>query len=311
VSRSLKAHILLILVTFIWGATFVVIKNAITDMAPLLFNAIRMSLATVLLLGMFRRHAARLTRPSVLAGLAVGVSLWVGFELQTTGLQLTTPSKSGFLTGASVALVPLFLALFWGRRINRWTTVGVIVAFAGLYLMSVPAGAGSGFSSVNRGDLLTIGCAVAFAFQIIYMGKATAKHPFQQIAVVEVVVCTVLMWISVPVVGWGSATWSARVVWGIVITGTLCTALGFSVQAWAQQFTPPTHTALIFALEPVFAWMTSYVVLGERLGARSGAGAAMILAGVLLSELKGGPEQVEHDLELAESEERQVTAERR
>jgi drug/metabolite transporter (DMT)-like permease len=259
----------------------------------------------------FRHDVARLTRASMVAGLVVGLFLWIGFELQTTGLKLTSASKSGFLTGMSVALVPLFLAIFWGRRINRWTTVGVIVAFVGLYLMSVPAGTGGDFSSINRGDLLTMGCAVAFAFQIIYVGRATAKHAFQQIAIVEVVVCTALMWLTVPLLGASYGIWSSRVIWGIVVTGTLCTALGFSVQAWAQQFTPPTHTALIFALEPVFAWMTSYVVLGERLGMRSGFGAALILAGVLVSELKGGPEQVEHEVEVADTASAEVPAERR
>src|SRR5206468_7886069 len=91
----------------------------------------------------------------------------------------------------------------------------------------------------------------------------------------------------IPLMQGVDALWSARVIWAIIITGALGTALAFTVQAWAQQFTAPTHTALIFALEPVFAWLTSYVVLGERLGLRPGTGAALILGGVLLSELKG------------------------
>jgi drug/metabolite transporter (DMT)-like permease len=289
VSRTLKAHILLVLITLIWGATFVVIKNALADITPLFFNAIRMLLASVCLLLIFWKEVRQLRKPAFLAALVAGLFLWAGYELQTTGLKLTTPSKSGFLTGISVVLVPIFLALFWKRKVNRWTAVGVAVAFLGLILMTVPAGesAWAEWSSVNAGDLLTLACAVAFAFHIIFLGRATGKHPFAQIAFLQTAVATVLMFATVPALENVQVTWSPAVVWGILITGILGTAVAFSVQAWAQQFTPATHTALIFTLEPVFAWLTSYIVLHERLGARAGLGAGLILAGVLVSELLG------------------------
>lgn len=299
-SRSVKAHILLVLVTLVWGSTFVLIKSALADISPLWFNAIRMALAAGSLLLIFRRDMARLTRASAVAGAVVGVFLWLGFEFQTTGLKLTTPSKSAFLTGVSVVLVPVFLAIGWRRMVNRWTALGVLVAFTGLFLLTVPAGAGAtDFSSVNRGDLLTMACAVAFALQIITMGRATARFPFQEIATVEAVVCAALMFATVPAMERTYAHWTPTVIAAIVITGLLNTAAGFAVQAWAQQFTPPTHTALIFSLEPVFAWITSYVVLHERLGSRATIGAVMILGGVLLSELKGSVERPDAEVEKA------------
>jgi drug/metabolite transporter (DMT)-like permease len=288
VSRSLKAHILLILVTFVWGATFVVIKNALADMSPLLFNAVRMGLAAVALWAIFFKQMRSLRGPALKAGAVVGTFLWLGYEFQTTGLRLTSASKSAFLTGSSVVLVPTILALVYRRRISRWTIVGILVAFVGLYLMTVPSNAGGeDWSSVNRGDLLTIACAAAFACHIILLGKATRRHAFQQIAVLQTVVCALLMWLTVPVLEHAHAVWSGRVVWAILITGLLGTALAFSVQAWAQQFLAPTHTVLIFALEPVFAWLTSMIVLGERLGLRALAGAALIMIGILVSELVG------------------------
>jgi drug/metabolite transporter (DMT)-like permease len=288
VSRSLKAHILLVLITLIWGVTFVVIKDALADISPLYFNVLRMTLAAVCLAGVFWRHLLRIDRGTLVAGLVCGAFLWAGYEFQTTGLVLTTPSKSAFLTGVSVVLVPVFLTLVWRRRVNHWTVAGVAAAFVGLYLLTVPAGEGVfDLSSVNRGDWLTMGCAVAFAFQIIFLGRATKKHPFEQIAVLQAAVASVLMFLTIPVLERPHALWSPRVLWAIVITGIFCTALAFTVQAWAQQFTPPTHTALIFALEPVFAWITSYVVLKERLGGRAAVGAALILGGILLSELLG------------------------
>ncbi len=288
-SRTLKAHILLVLITLIWGATFVVIKNTLADVTPLFFNAVRMLLASLCLLLIFWKEIRQLRRPAFQAALVAGLFLWAGYELQTTGLKLTTPSKSGFLTGISVVLVPLFLALFWKRKVNRWTAVGVGVAFLGLILMTVPAGvdAWAEWSSVNAGDLLTLACAVAFAFHIIVLGRATQKYPFAQIAFMQTAVATVLMFATVPMLEVVQVTWSPAVVWGILVTGILGTAVAFSVQAWAQQFTPATHTALIFTLEPVFAWLTSYIVLHERLGTRAGFGAGLILAGVLVSELLG------------------------
>ena len=126
-----------------------------------------------------------------------GVCLWLGYELQTTGLALTTPSKSAFLTGVSVVLVPVLLAVGWRRRVNRWTALGVAAAFVGLYLMTVPAGRLE-LATVNRGDLLSLGCAVAFAFQIIAVGRATARYRCQQISVIQIGVAAVLMLLTMP-----------------------------------------------------------------------------------------------------------------
>jgi drug/metabolite transporter (DMT)-like permease len=298
VSRSLKAHILLILITLIWGSNFVVIKNALADISPLFFNAVRMSLAAVVLAAIFYRELPRLTGGAVRSGCLVGMFLFIGNELQTSGLKYTTPSKSAFLTGVSVVLVPVLLAVFWKRGINRLTSIGVALAFAGLYLLTVPASAGAGLNlrSMNHGDLLTLGAAVVFAFHIIFIEHATKNHSWQQITVVQVTVTALLMILTASSSHYFAekifVVWSPRVLWGIGITGFLSLALAFAIQAWAQQFTPATHTALIFTLEPVFAWLTSFIFLGERLGARSGVGAACILAGLLISEEKASAESM-------------------
>jgi len=279
------------MVTLVWGVTFVQIKDALSDVSPLLFNAVRMTVAGTALLLIFRRHL-RMAAAALRTGLWMGTLLWMGYEFQTTGLVYTTPSKSAFLTGLSVVLVPLFLALIWRRHINRWTSLGVLAAFVGLYLLTVPnAGSGGLFSGVNKGDALTLGCAVAFGFQIIFMGRAMRSHPFDQIATLQACVAAVLMAVTTPLLERPHVIWSPRVVIAILVTGLLATAAAFTIQAWAQQFTPPTHTALIFVLEPVFAWASSYLLLGERLGTRAGLGAVMIVAGVLLSELKGSASQ--------------------
>src|SRR5438270_10314543 len=139
--RALKAHILLILVTLVGGATFVVIKSAVEqDATPLMFNFIRMTFAAVVLAGMFYTGIAKIGRHSFVDGALTGVFLWLGYEFQTTGIRLTSASKSAFITGISVVLVPLFLMVFWGRKTSTWTAVGVLAAIIGLFLLTVPAG---------------------------------------------------------------------------------------------------------------------------------------------------------------------------
>jgi drug/metabolite transporter (DMT)-like permease len=289
VSRSIKAHLLLVLMTLIWGSTFVLIKEALKDSSPLLLNAVRMALAAVLLALYYRKHLNTWTRPALTAGVVVGIFLYLGYALQTTGLKLTTPSKSAFLTGTSTVLVPLILVMFWKTRIHLWRVVGIALAFLGLFLMTVPAGrAGlADFANVNRGDILSIGCAFGFALQIVFLGRATQRFPFEQIAVLQIGTAAALMAVTAPLLEHPRFQPSNAVIATVLITGILGTAVAFTVQAWAQQFTPATHTALIFNMEPVFAWLTSFLYLNERLGLRAGAGALLILTGVLVSELLG------------------------
>jgi drug/metabolite transporter (DMT)-like permease len=287
-SRSFKAHLLLVAVTMVWGATFTVIKDALREISPLLFNAVRMTLASVCLAALYWKPVRAMDRSTFRAGIILGIFLWLGYEFQTSGLKITTPSKSAFITGLSVILVPVILAIFFKSRLNLWTSGGVVAALFGLFLMTVPAGeGGADWASVNVGDLLTLGCAVAFAFHIVLMGRFTKRYPFQPLAVLQTATAAILMSFTIPVFEHPHATWNPRVIAAILVTGLVATAAAFTIQAWAQQFTPATHTALIFALEPVFAWLTAYLVEGEKLGMRATIGALLILAGVLLSELKG------------------------
>lgn len=290
-SRSLKAHILLVLITLIWGASFVVIKYALADISPLFFNAVRMTLAAVTLAVVFHRDLRKLTRGALLYGAVIGLFLCMGNELQTVGLKYTTPSKSAFLTGMSVVLVPVFLTLFWGHKISPWSATGVALAFVGLYLLTISGSAATfNFKETNPGDLLTLIAAVVFAFHIIFMGHATQVHSWRQIVVIQTVLSALMMIGAIPAAERIWVIWSGRVIAGIFLTGFLSLALAFAIQAWAQQFTPATHAALIFSLEPVFASCASLLFLGERLGGRAVVGGLFILAGVLISEEKGTAE---------------------
>ena len=287
---------LLVLVTFSWGATFVLIKNVLAQVSPLVFNSLRMVVATVALCLIFRRTLSRMTRQSAIGGILMGAFLFLGYGFQTTGLRLTTPSKSAFITGLAVVLVPLIISITDRRSPSRWTLFGVLAALAGLYLMTIRAGEGFSLASVNRGDLLTLACAVSFAMHIYVTGHMSRRHAYEALSVVQVATAGVFMTLAIPLET-PRFQLSESTAFAILFTGLICTAAAFSIQAWAQQFTPPTHTALIFALEPVFAALTSYVLLGEHLGTRGTIGAILILGGILMSELKGSAVELSAALE--------------
>ncbi|WP_446743219.1 DMT family transporter [Silvibacterium acidisoli] len=289
-SRSLKAHILLIAVVLVWGTTFVLVKAALQDISPMLFNLLRMAIAAGTLAIFYRRHLKRISRRSLLCGAITGVFLALGYEFQTAGLRLTTPSKSAFITGLTVVLVPLLLILPGlrpsGGHAPRWNAyLGAFIAFIGIVLLTTPAQASFGFASINRGDLLTFACSIAFSFHILCLAHFSPKMHFQQLAVVQMSAATVFIAIGLPLFGHPMLHWTPAVVFGLMMTGLLATAVAFTVQSWAQQFLPATHTALIFTLEPVFAWITSFLLLGERLSGRSTAGALLILGGIACTEL--------------------------
>jgi len=288
-SQRLKADLLLALCTVVWGVTFVMVKNALEQASVFVFLASRFALATVLMAVVFRTSLRQLTRAEILAGVQIGFFMFSGYVFQTRGLLQTTPSKAAFITGFSVVLVPVFMALFWGRRINLWVWTGALAALGGLFYLTVPA---AGWSGLNTGDLFVFGCAVLFALHIIFVGRYSPHHSVGALSFVQVATTAALTLVALPLFSWSGletprVTWNGDFIWAVLATAVLATAGAFSIQVWAQQHTTAAHTAIIFSLEPVFAALTSYIVLRERLGPRTLLGAVLILFGILLAELKG------------------------
>ncbi len=296
--RKLKADLLLISCTLIWGATFVLVKDALTAASVFVFLALRFLLATAVLFLMYGRELSKAGASGMRAGAIIGCCMFGGYAFQTAGLALTTPSKAAFITGFFVVLVPVLLAFFGARRVQLWLLVGALAAFAGLYFLAVPP---SGLATLNRGDLLVLGCALMFALHVITIGHYTVHYSAGALTLIQVAVTALFTCLCVPIFALAGLdkpriAWTSGLVVAVLVTGIFATALAFSVQVWAQQYTSANHAAIIFTLEPVFAGLTSFAFYHERLGARALAGAALILAGILIAELLGPAPAAESSL---------------
>jgi drug/metabolite transporter (DMT)-like permease len=280
-STRTKAEAFLVVVTAIWGCTFVVVKGALADASPLPFLAVRFVLAGLLLLAILGR--GQVDRATIVPGSILGLFLFAGYLFQTWGLTYTTPSKSAFLTGFSVILVPVIMMLS-GSRMHPATLIGGALGLCGIYFLVAP----SGMAAANRGDLLTLAGALSFAVHIVLVGHYTKKFSFLHLVPVQVLVVGLLSLLAIPFVPDQTLHLTGRLVGAILVTAVLATGVAFSVQNWAQQYTPAVHTALIFALEPVFAALCSRLVMGEDLGGRVLLGSGLILAGMVISEVWGG-----------------------
>lgn len=306
---KLRAYLLMLFVVAVWGSTFVVIKGALADATPAAFNLVRMTLAFAVLGVAYHRYWREIRGWQIGAGALVGLCLAMGYQFQTTGLARTTPSKSAFITGLLVVMVPLLSIIPGlrppGARPLRWNAfLGAALAFIGIVLLTAPAaGRAQGpvslmgqaarllpdMTSINLGDMLTLGCALGFAFHCLALSHVSPRIGFQPLALLQVGFCAVFMALSLPLIEHPRIAWTPRLAVALGIAAVLATAVGFSVQSWVQSVLPPAHTALLLTLEPAFAWITSFLVMGERLGLRPACGAGLILAAIALTELVPQP----------------------
>ena len=293
--RQLVADSALLFVTLIWGATFVMVKDAVSAFPVFSFLALRFTLAALALAPLALRQGqlaaggpTRKTAPlqsvrrASLPSALLGLALFAGYALQTAGLLLTTPAKAGFITGLSVAIVPVVAAFLLRQPPSRNAWIGVGLATGGLALLSLTADL-----TVQAGDLLVLGCALSFAAHILLLGHFAPRHnPIlltlgQVVAVAFFSVIAALIFDDrVPLTG--------QVLFAAAFTGILATAVAFGIQTVAQRFTTSTHTALIFAAEPVFAGLFSFLLIGEMLGPRQLMGCGLILAGMVVAEMRRG-----------------------
>lgn len=282
-----RADLSLAIVALVWGATFVVVKRALLEISTMYFLVLRFAVASLCLLAIFipalRQVPPRDMWRGLRGGVTAGLFLWLGYVLQTFGLKYTTAGNSGFLTGLYIVLVPLLSAAVFRRWPQLRELGGIGVAAAGMIVMTVP-----GLDAhwrMNKGDLLTVGCAVAFACHLLVLGYYSQHEFFPAVALGQIAFTAILSGVSLAVEP-PRAVWSRTVLGAICVTAIFATALAFALQTWAQQYTTATRTALIFALEPVFALAAAVVIGGEHLTIAAITGGALILMGILAVELK-------------------------
>lgn len=281
-SNRIKADLALLVVTIGWGSSFILTKNALAELPTFNFLAVRFLLAFALASALFIKPLLRANRQTWLAGGLVGTVLFLGYALQTVGLTMTTASNSAFITGFSVILVPLLSALLFKARIPWYAILGTVMALAGLGLLTL-----KDTFTLGLGDGLTLLCTFAFAGHIILVGHLTKGVDSIVLGVVQIGVVGVLSAVTTfafetPIVPIGIGVWT-----NLTILAVLCTAGAFIVQSVAQQYTTATHTALIYTGEPVFAALFAYFMVGEVLAPKGLAGAALVVMGMLATELLG------------------------
>lgn len=275
-----RAEFYLFLCTFLWGGTFVVVKGGLAEASPMVFIAVRFAIATVLFIPLIWVSRRAVNARSLLNGAVLGVLLAVGFIGQTVGLQYTSASKSGFVTGLLVIFTPIFQVLIERRAPRPGSVIGILLVLVGLYLLTSPSG-----SSFNRGDFLTLICAAIFGVYIVYLDIASNISDTRVLTWMQFVVTLVIA-------GAGSLLFEQRrfnpttdLILALLYLSVLATALTLTLQTRYQKETTPTRAAVIFSLEPVLAAIFAYLFRGERIGALGVLGGGIIVGGLLVSEL--------------------------
>jgi drug/metabolite transporter (DMT)-like permease len=303
---NLAADGAILLTTLIWGSTFAVARGMLDHWPPLSYLAVRMPLAALVFAALFPRQVFGATRAAWRAGATLGVLIGFAFVLQTTGLLYTTPAKSAFVSGLTTPLIPVVAYLLYRARPSRENLAGVVLASIGGALILAPTGE----AGINRGDLITLSTTFLFAAHVSLMSVYSRRFDVRQLSALQITVAAALIFVSwlavrayvaqaVPgSVPAGLAREAEPLVWDaglaaqLVYLALVATVGVFMLWTWGQARMSATHAAVIFSLEPVFA--TGFAVLlrgsAEWTGGRATVGAVLILAGVLVSELRWGRE---------------------
>lgn len=291
------AIILLLLVSLIWGGEFVLIDLAVAQMPTHTFNAIRFLVAALSLLPLLWFSRKQLSGinwlPLLGASALLGFLLFIGFYTQTEGLRFTSVSNAGFITGLNVPLVPLLGFLLFRTKVAKSVWLGVVVATAGLYMLTI-----GDKLEFNRGDVLVLICAFGFASHILLTGRFVDSMPVVPLSILQLIAVALYSTVAALIspdpafyyADSGHLTWQEQaidpiIISSVLVAGILGTAYAFWAQSASQQILESHKVALIFATEPVFAHLSAWLFLDEHLGPKGLVGAGMIIAAMLISEL--------------------------
>lgn len=276
------AYLALAVAALLFGATFVVIKEAIESLPPFSFVGWRFLISAVTLLLLAWPRGSRIWKE----GLSAGTFLFAGFALQTWGLSLTSASNSGLITGLYVVFTPLLAAAVTRRKLGTWTIVGAVAAFIGLGLLTI-----DDVFRLQAGDLMTLGCAAAFAGHIVVLSRVAYRHPVVPFAAVQLLLTAVAS-LAASALFEGFPLPASSDLPALLFTGLAVSGGAFILQVWAQTVIGPSRTAIVLALEPVFAVAFAAWLLDERFTTRGWIGSILILGAIyaVLTTTKGTDE---------------------
>lgn len=277
---SRKAELFLLLLTFIWGTTFPLVKTALSFSSAFVFLTFRFGLASVAIWLIFSKKISFEDKGVLKAGALIGVFLFLGFGFQTLGLKYTAASKSAFITGLFVVMIPPLSFLILREKIRIFSIIGVVLAVSGLFLLTRPKG-----SEFNVGDLLTFFCAISFSLQVILVQIYTKRFDFLTLTFIQILFTACLSLPFMLVFEKVKLIYHPHLILAILVCAIFATALGLFIQNRMQKETTAVKASLIYAMEPVFAAIFSFLLLGEVLGWLGILGGGLILSGMLCSEL--------------------------
>ncbi len=288
---SWRAEASLIALALIWGTSHVITKDILASHSPSFYTTARFGLASIVFLLFFWRHVRQSSRAEIGEGVLLGLCSFAGIAFYVSGLVFTQVSKAGFISGLYMVFTPLFAYAISRTRPRTEHLTGLLVALGGFLLLSLPGGdRAGGTESVNWGDLLVLLAAMAWGVHIAATTAFAVRSDVRTLAVVQVLTVAVLA-LTVHLIlrqtGYERQTnpIDGRFIWQIGYMSLIVTCLAALVQTRAQKSVSSTHAAILYALEPVSSAVFAYLVFGEALGLRRGAGAALILVGVTVSRI--------------------------
>jgi len=282
--KQIKADLILLFVTAIWGISFPLMRNLLTDIPVIPYLAIRFTIAAFLLSIIFFKKHKTIKKDYLFKGSIIGVLLFLGMFLQVYGLYFTTASNSALITGISVVLVPIFLLIIFRKKTETFTLIGILLAFIGLFLIT-----GAINLNLNIGDFVTFLCAIAFALQILFIDKFTKNMDSIKIGMIEIWIAAILFNLIWLFIDRSVVVFNVTSIAILLFTSVLGTAFAFMVQVIVQKNTTPSHTALIFSVEPIFGLLFA-LIIPDRLGNYEimtlvkFIGVILIMGGIILSE---------------------------
>ena len=280
-NKYLFAQIALILTTMIWGFTFTIVQESlITACPPYAFSAYRFGIAAIGCFFLLDFRKIRFTKNEILGGIYCGLFLFVGYTFQNYGLVYTTPTKSAFITGTSIIMVPIILIVLRLANVSTKIWIASILATIGMYFLLNPKGEG-----LQYGDILTFGCAIAFALHLIIQDNYTKKCRTMFLFFPQLITVSILAFIFNFIFETQEIIWTNQLYISLGITSLLATLFGIGAMVWAQKIISPSRTAIIFSTEPLFAAIFAMAIIGEYLSPIEWLGGFLIIIGVLYSEL--------------------------